>query len=80
MRRQRNAKIVATLGPSSTTPTLIRALFDAGVDVFRLNSGCAQQFVELVEGCGVCLMANRDGSADQVQKLHWMIFLNLRPY
>jgi pyruvate kinase len=37
MRRRRSAKIVATLGPSSSMPGQIRALFDAGVDVFRLN-------------------------------------------
>ena len=37
MRRQRNVKIVATLGPASNTPETIRALFDAGADVFRLN-------------------------------------------
>src|SRR5712691_10101602 len=37
MRRQRSAKIVATLGPASTGGARIRALFDAGVDVFRLN-------------------------------------------
>ncbi|MDT4813934.1 Pyruvate kinase [compost metagenome] len=37
MRRQRKAKIVATLGPASTDIALIRALFDAGADVFRLN-------------------------------------------
>ena len=37
MRRQRNAKIVATLGPVSSTPEVISDLFRAGVDVFRLN-------------------------------------------
>lgn len=37
MRRQRKAKIVATLGPSCTSRAEIEALFLAGVDVFRLN-------------------------------------------
>jgi pyruvate kinase len=37
MRRYRNAKIVATLGPASSSPELIRDLFEAGADVFRLN-------------------------------------------
>ena len=37
MRRQRSAKIVATLGPASSSPKEIAALFHAGVDVFRLN-------------------------------------------
>ncbi|MCY4153166.1 MAG: pyruvate kinase [Aestuariivita sp.] len=37
MRRSRNVKIVATLGPASDTPEVIRALHKAGADVFRLN-------------------------------------------
>ena len=37
MRRTRNAKIIATLGPASSTPQAIEGLFVAGADVFRLN-------------------------------------------
>ena len=37
MRQSKNAKIVATLGPASDELQTIRALFDAGADVFRLN-------------------------------------------
>lgn len=37
MRRLRNVKIVATLGPASNDYDTIRALFEAGADVFRLN-------------------------------------------
>ena len=37
MRRLRNVKIVATLGPSSSDYETIRALFEAGADMFRLN-------------------------------------------
>ncbi len=37
MRRLRNVKIVATLGPASNDYETIRSLFEAGADVFRLN-------------------------------------------
>lgn len=37
IRRTRHAKIVATLGPASSSEAMIRALFMAGADVFRLN-------------------------------------------
>jgi len=37
MIRNRNVKIVATLGPASSDHATILALFEAGADVFRLN-------------------------------------------
>ncbi len=37
MKRQRHSRILATLGPASSTPERIRELFEAGADVFRLN-------------------------------------------
>jgi len=37
MRRMRSVKVVATLGPASETYEMIRGLFEAGADVFRLN-------------------------------------------
>jgi pyruvate kinase len=37
MRRTRNVKVLATLGPASGSPEMIRRLFEAGADMFRLN-------------------------------------------
>ena len=58
-RRRRHAKIVATLGPSSSSTETIRALFMAGVDVFRLNfsHGTHDQHREqLTFGCSVIVV------------------------
>ncbi|HEV7255332.1 MAG TPA: pyruvate kinase [Mesorhizobium sp.] len=37
MRRSRKVKILATLGPASSEAEMIRKLFEAGADVFRIN-------------------------------------------
>jgi pyruvate kinase len=37
LRRHRRTKIIATLGPASSTPEMMAQLFLAGADVFRLN-------------------------------------------
>ncbi|TDH63735.1 pyruvate kinase [Dankookia rubra] len=37
LRRRRRTKIVATLGPASSSPEVIERLFRTGADVFRLN-------------------------------------------
>ena len=37
MKRSRNVKIIATIGPASSSPEVIEQLLLAGVDVFRIN-------------------------------------------
>ncbi|MCB1591015.1 MAG: pyruvate kinase [Alphaproteobacteria bacterium] len=37
MNRKCQTKIVATIGPASASPEMIEALYEAGVDVFRMN-------------------------------------------
>src|SRR5262249_58615791 len=37
MRRLRRIKILATLGPASSDSAVIRKLFEAGADIFRIN-------------------------------------------
>jgi pyruvate kinase len=39
----RNTKIVATLGPATDPPEILRKLFEAGVNVFRLNASHGTQ-------------------------------------
>lgn len=43
MRRERRIKIIATLGPASSTSEMCAALFEAGVDVFRINMSHTQR-------------------------------------
>jgi pyruvate kinase len=48
--RARKVKILATLGPASSSPEMIRALMEAGADAFRINMshGTQEQKAELV--------------------------------
>ncbi|HET9352659.1 MAG TPA: pyruvate kinase, partial [Sphingomicrobium sp.] len=41
--RARKVKILATLGPASSTPEMIRALAEAGADAFRINMSHGNQ-------------------------------------
>nr|MBA3729793.1 pyruvate kinase [Sphingomonas sp.] len=49
--RARKVKILATLGPASSSPEMIQALMEAGVDAFRINMshGNQEDKTELVE-------------------------------
>ena len=49
--RSRKVKILATLGPASSSPDMIRALMEAGADAFRINMSHGEQAekVALVE-------------------------------
>ena len=72
MRRLRSVKIVATLGPASSDYDTIRALFEAGADVFRLNMShgthddirARHSIIRKVEtdlGRPICILADLQG-------------------
>ena len=72
MRRQRNVKIVATLGPASDTVEMIRKLHQTGADVFRLNMShgshdeirAKHAMIRAVEkelGSTICILADLQG-------------------
>lgn len=72
MRRTRNVKIVATLGPASETYETIHALHMAGADVFRLNMSHGShdeirqkhaiiRQIEEDTGGSICILADLQG-------------------
>lgn len=84
MRRSRNVKIVATLGPASDDYETIKALFIAGADVFRLNMShgvhedirVRHEIIRRIEaetGRPICILADLQGP-----KLRCGVFANER--
>jgi pyruvate kinase len=80
LERSRRAKIVATLGPASSTPEMFRQLVRAGLDVARLNfsHGSHEQKAELIrmvravskeEGKPICILADLQGPKIRTGKL-----------
>ena len=78
--RSRRAKIVATLGPSCSTPQIFRQLVRAGLDVARLNfsHGSHAQKAELIkmvrtvareESKSICILADLQGPKIRTSKL-----------
>lgn len=76
----RRAKIVATLGPASSTPEVFRELVRAGLDVARLNfsHGTHAQKAELIQmvrsvsselGKPICILADLQGPKIRTGKL-----------
>jgi pyruvate kinase len=76
----RRAKIVATLGPASSSPEVFRALVRAGLDVARLNfsHGSHEQKAELIrmvrmvakeEKKPICILADLQGPKIRTGKL-----------
>ena len=72
MRRDRKVKILATLGPASSDEAMIRKLFEAGADVFRINMSHADhalmrtlvgriRTVEGQVGRPICILADLQG-------------------
>jgi pyruvate kinase len=76
----RRAKIVATLGPASSSESIFRELVRAGLDVARLNfsHGSHEQKAELIamvrkvaleEGKPICILADLQGPKIRTSKL-----------
>ena len=75
--RHRATKIVATLGGASSDADMLRALFDAGADVFRLNFSHGTQAeqgerirliraMEEETGRATCILADLQGPKHRI--------------
>jgi pyruvate kinase len=80
MRRVRNVKVLATLGPASASEDMIRALFEAGADAFRLNMSHGThddvramhariRAVEAEVGRPICILVDLQGPKLRVGKV-----------
>jgi pyruvate kinase len=80
MRRRRNVKVLATLGPASASEEMIRALFEAGADAFRLNMShgthddvramhASIRAVEADLGRPICILVDLQGPKLRVGKI-----------
>jgi pyruvate kinase len=80
MRRVRNVKVLATLGPASSSKDMIRALFKAGADAFRLNMSHGThddvramhahiREIEVELGRPICILVDLQGPKLRVGKI-----------
>jgi pyruvate kinase len=79
MRRTRKVKILATLGPASSDEVMIRRLYEAGADVFRINMSHSShdmlrdlvakiRNVEIAVGRPIAILADLQGPKLRVGK------------
>ena len=68
----RATKIVATLGPASSSPEVLDRMFRAGVDVVRLNfsHGSAQDHID--RAAMVREVARQAGAMDAASMRRWL--------
>ena len=86
MKRNRKAKIIATLGPTSSSKSIIEKLFNSGADVFRLNfsNGIIEEHRKNLENIRIlekkynhssCVLADLQGPKLRIGKFQNEIFV-----
>src|SRR5437773_10971832 len=76
----RRAKIVATIGPASNSPEILRKLISAGIDIARLNfsHGTHEEHGRSIQaireaaaaiGRPISILQDLQGSSDRVEEL-----------